>query len=598
MNSTPSLLVPLPEINRHQHSLFALNASAVGKWLETLPLANLGETTRRLYQALSELSHVRCKGRERFDILEKIRPHVHYITKGLSQHYLNKPIVLPEKSEKIVQLADTLNTHLALGYCQAFVNLEQESRLLKPKDALATCLHRALTEYSCILLRSYQLYRSPPRRFWQNLHHIYHSAQVQKLTRLRVSDRDQGSCTVQQAYLRPLVFACSRCYQMPQRYIEQIFLGLRYWTAEMELRHKGLESCVFLLDPDHDTPPTYRELASKAPGPGWLGIDTKPLQGGGSNLLNLIPDKKLSSEFKVPETLLAQLSMAWSAATARAAERVPCNEAALITVGMNPTHFYAANQVDFEQFQIEGDEAAARPDPYNDSKPAGDVWAQGSSRDSRDYDRDSQWGQHTNGKEVENIDYSLPQDASSTGKADTQYQYLRARLLDSSSSGYRIEWPDTIASRIRTGEVIGVKTSDYESWRIAVVRWLRSDDSHQMGVAVVASAATAYSARIVQSGLAVDEFQRALLLPGGDKNKGPLIMLTSITGFAQGQTVELVRPGHVMRIKLEEIVESSNSYKLFSYRDLHRQQHTPVEKVIAQRDDSGDSDFNKLWDIL
>ncbi|MGB1906877.1 MAG: hypothetical protein ACPHN3_06070, partial [Spongiibacter sp.] len=77
MNSPTSLLVPLPEINRTEHSLFELDSSAVEKWLQALPRANIGETTRRLYQALTELSHVHCKGKDRFEILEKIRPHVH-----------------------------------------------------------------------------------------------------------------------------------------------------------------------------------------------------------------------------------------------------------------------------------------------------------------------------------------------------------------------------------------------------------------------------------------------------------------------------------------------------------------------------------------
>ena len=269
MNSTPSLLVPLPEINRHQHSLFSLTASAAGKWLETLPRANLGETTRRLYQALSELSHVRCKGRDRFEVLEKIRPHVHYITRGLSQHYLNKPIVLPEKSEKIVQLADTLNTLLALDYCQAFVNLELESRLLKPKETLATCLHRALTEYSCVLVRSYQLYRTPPRRFWQNLHHIYHSAQLQKLTKQRIDDRSQGGGTVEQAYLRPLILACSRCSQLSQRYIEQVFFGLRYWSSE-NCAVNALKAAFSYSTPSKTLPRSIASWPTKRPAPvGW-----------------------------------------------------------------------------------------------------------------------------------------------------------------------------------------------------------------------------------------------------------------------------------------------------------------------------------------
>ena len=602
MNSTSSLLVPLPEINRHQHSLFVLNATAVGKWLDTLPRANLGETTRRLYQALGELSHVRCKGKDRFDILEKFRPHVHYITDGLAQHYLNKAIVLPEKAEKIVLLADTLNTVLAQGYCQAFIAMELESRLLKPKETMAACLHRAMTEHASVLLRTYQLYRSPGSRFWLNLHNIFHAAQLHKLERAKISDKSRGSGTLEQAYLRPLMLACSRCHQMPQRYMEQVFVGLNYWTAHVELRNKGLESCVFLLDPEEDRPPLYRELANRAPAPGWLGIDTRALQGGSAKLLHLIPPSSQGKSIKMPESLLAQLSIAWSAATVRASERIPCNETALITVGMNPTHYYAANQMPFEQFEIDGNDAHLRPDPYSGKTQEGDPWSQISSHDTREVEGETlpTWGVSRHGSaEIENIDYRLPQDGPVAGKAEAQYSYLRARLLDSSSNGYRIEWPDSPTLRIRTGEVIGIKTNDYDSWRVAIVRWLRSDDSHQMGVEVVASAATPYSARPVQAGLPVEEFQRALLVPSDPQNNDARIMLTSTASFSAGQTVELVRPGHVMRIKLGDCLDSSTAFKLFSYRDQGRTPPVSEGKLTAShRDDEGEADFHKIWDIL
>jgi hypothetical protein len=77
-------------------------------------------------------------------------------------------------------------------------------------------------------------------------------------------------------------------------------------------------------------------------------------------------------------------------------------------------------------------------------------------------------------------------------------------------------------------------------------------------------------------------------------------MLTNITGFATGQTVELIRPGHVMRIKLDEIVDSSTAYKLFAYTDTNRQQTSSVDRIVAKRgdDDDNEGDFNKLWDIL
>lgn len=594
MNSpAASLLAPLPEINSQVHSLFELDDGAVEKWLQTLPRANIGETTRRLFQALTELSHVQSKGKDRFEILEKIRPHVHFVTSGLCQHYLNKPIVLPAKAEKIVLLADTLNSLLATGYCQAFVSMEQEARLLKPKESMACSLHRALSEQSCILLRTYQLYRSPPANFWLNLHRIFQVALATKLTRHRVTDKDLGSSTVQQAYIRPLLLAASRTHQLPQRYIESLFHALRYWSGSVELRQKQLEDCVLLLNPEDDSPAVYRELA-QAPSPGWLGLDTEALQGGAGALENLIPPGKLNDGIPLSSNTLAQLSTAWSSATARAAERVPCNEAALITVGMNPTHFYIGNQLGFEHFEIESEDAELRTDPFASDD---DVWTQNPGRDGRDYDRDdSQWRSTSSSMTVENIEYELPNRKRKIS-ADTPYQYLRARILDRSATGFRVQWPESAESRIRTGEIIGVKTNDYDSWRIAVVRWLRSDDSHQMGLESFATAATPYSARLVHAGLAVDEYQRAMLLPESPEAQSPRVLLTSVANFSPDQTVELVRPGHVMRIKLLDLLDQSNSYKLFTYKAVQRGGQQEKAKIVPRQDDA-DGEFNKLWDTL
>ena len=596
MNSPTSLLVPLPEINRTEHSLFELDSSAVEKWLQALPRANIGETTRRLYQALTELSHVNCKGKERFEILEKIRPHVHFVASGLAQHFLNKPIVLPPKAEKIVLLADTLNSLLATGYCQAYVSMSQGSRLIKPKESMACCLHRALSEQSCVLLRTYQLYRSPPSGFWLNLHRIFQVALAAKLNKYRITDKSLGDSTLQQAYIRPLLLATSRTHQLPQRYIETLFRALRYWSSSVELQQKQLETCVFLLNPEEDAPSTYRELA-RAPSPGWLGLNTDLLQGGHSVLQNLIPAGKLTGTFPLSNTILAQLSTAWSSSTARAAERIPCNEAALITVGMNATHFFIGNQLAFDQFEIDSDDAELRTDPFAGN--SGDSWGHNLSRDTRDFDPDTPgWQQKHHGMAIENIDYELP-NRKKKAAVEKPYQYLRARILDRSATGYRIEWPESAESRIRTGEVIGVKTSDYESWRIAIVRWLRSDDSHQMGLEAIASAATPYSARLVHAGLPVDEYQRAMLLPENPSDHAPRVLLTSVASFDADQTVELVRPGHVMRIKLQELLDHSSSYKLFTYKALRQSvQQTKTKADTAPQREDGDEEFTRLWDIL
>ena len=599
MSHNSSLLVPLPEITRHKHSLFELNGDAAAKWLEALPMANLGETTKQLYQALTELSHVRCKPKDRFEILEKMRPRVHTITKGLAQHYLNKPIVLPEKAEKVVLLADTLNSQLALGYCQSFVGLESESRLIRPKEAMATCLHRALSEYSQVLLRTYQLYRTPPHHFWLHNHHLYRSGQLQKLTNQKVSDKILGSSTVQQAYLRTLLLASSRCHQLPQPHIEQVYIGLRYWSNLAEIRDYRLESCTFLLDPDRDAAPTYRQLTQQAPSPDWLGIDTTGLTEGAVVNTNL-PSGKIKLELNLPTSTLKQLSNAWHAPATRSSQRVERDDTALITLGLNATHYYCANLADFDQFQIDSSDAALQPDPFSE-RHSRDVWSQVVSDDTRDTDHSGMVNFGLSAAEqdepVEAIDYSLTQAPGDNSRrlTERQYNYLRARILDSSSGGFRIEWPLEEGVRIRTGEVIGIKTEDFDDWRIAVVRWIRSDDQHQMGVEILATAAIPYSARLMQSGLPASDYQRAIVLPSDGNDDSPRVLLANIASFAEGQTIELVRPGHVLRARLLHSIEGSGSYKLFGYKDAVK--NAPPKAVVGEPEKNED-EFNNLWEIL
>ncbi|WP_269619897.1 hypothetical protein [Zhongshania sp. BJYM1] len=597
MKNSSSLAVATPEISRETHSQFALNANAVNSWLSSLPLANLGEATRLLFQALSELSHTACKPKDRYEILEKIRPQVHYIVKGLSQHYLNKPVVLPEKTQKIVLLANTLNTQLATGYCQAFKGLEGENRLLRSKDAMATCLHRALTEHARILLRTYQLYRSSHKDFWLTAHKIYLCANAQKLRKPKIIDSVYGDGTVQQAYLRILMLSCSNTHQLPQRHIEEIFNELNSWTAFIELCEDKLERCVFLFNPSEDAPPAYRELIKRAPSPGWLGIDTKLLLSQSGGLAGALSPRKSSNAGTLNKSILDHLNISWSSATSRAAERRPCSEPVLISVGMNTTHFYVANQQDFSHFQFEDDIHNHAALFTERTSKTNDVWGQNGSADTRGrdpFEKQSLNGNPSSGP-IETINYGLPQDNTAAVTTEGKYEYVRSRMLDTSSSGCRIEWPDSANVRVRTGELVGLKTDDYEEWRVGVVRWIRSDGSHQIGIETLASGATPYSARLVQSGLAVNDYQRAMLLPSGQVAEGPLLLLSGIVGISEGQTIELLRPGHSMRIKLGKIVEQSNAFKLFLFQDIARNQ-TKVD--VADPDAVNKNDFNQLWDIL
>ncbi len=108
------LRVPTP--SRETLSFCEASPRALRDWLAGLPKANLGETARQLYQALTELNQLRVSSELRLQLLELLRPDVHFVCSHLERHYLNQPIVLSERPRKVAGLCQALQNHLAAGY--------------------------------------------------------------------------------------------------------------------------------------------------------------------------------------------------------------------------------------------------------------------------------------------------------------------------------------------------------------------------------------------------------------------------------------------------------------------------------------------------
>src|SRR5476649_2204011 len=93
------------------------------RWISTLPKANLGETARQLYQGLTELNQLVTPSENRLQLLELLRPEVYYVCKHLERHFLHQAIVLDERSRKIANLCQALQSHLAIGYKQIVMRI-------------------------------------------------------------------------------------------------------------------------------------------------------------------------------------------------------------------------------------------------------------------------------------------------------------------------------------------------------------------------------------------------------------------------------------------------------------------------------------------
>ncbi len=613
MSNHIEIHIPLPQQSLDKHSLFELNKDSAARWLQSLPSANLGEITRQLYMALVEFNKVKCSPKDRLQILEQMRNSVHVSNRGLEKHFLNKPIILPEKSRKVAQLADTLNKQMAIGYTIAANQFLGLHRLRRPKDLLATTFHRAITEHSLVLLRNFQLYRDEEPGFWKTIHELFYQALKHKLGREKVVDDIWGSTTLEQCYLRPMLMFTARPHQLRQHNQAQVFTHLSTWTQKARVRGDSLENCVFLFNPTRDAPPAYRELCDNASG--WLGIDSQAL-------CNFLEEKLKQGRPKDKEDvsigLLSHLHASWSTMMQRHSVRIDREDDLLLSLGLFSTHYFVAGELPFSEMMrqehVGGIDAIELTDDLSLRKrfdPNRDGWSQAAPSDVRD--RDSR-GTKADAVLVEAISYENNSKPAGSNQSTQAYRFYRARMVNSSDRGYCIEWPSSEAVKLNTGDVVGLREEAEHTWSVGVIRWVKQvdDNSNQLGLEVLSTTADAYSARKVRSGLAVGEHQRALMLPP-DRDSGlPQRILVQRSAFDEGDALELNRPGQSYRAKLRTCLVNTASLGLYEFAAMVK-----TEGSDADRQNSDDSlplpdveespqdnknkkkqDFDNLWENL
>ncbi len=615
--------VPLPRQNLERHSLFELSPNAVADWLRSLPTANLGETTRQLYLALVELNRVNCSPKGRLLILEQLRHSTHVANRGLEKHFLNQPVVLPKRARKVAQLADTLNKQMAIGYSLCANQFLAMHRLRRPKDQLALAFHRAITEHSLVLLRNFQLYRNEEAGFWKTIHELFYQALKHKMSRESVNDEQWGDSTLEQCYLRPMLLFSARPHQLRQASQAQVFSHLSRWSRDARVRGDQFEQCVFLFKPTRDAPPVYRELCEDTRG--WLGIDAQALCKKLEQELDDVTEKrgKAQKDLKAQKpadelspTLLQHLHTAWSMMQQRKSVRVERNDDLLVSLGLFSTHFYVAGEEPFSEFMKDESQQQAPDAAFEEERDYSlrkrfdadrDAWASADQHDIVDKD---QRGYIPPAILAKSIDFEPVGGKQGVAPSTRNHRFYKTRMVNASERGYCINWPADEAVKIYAGDVVGLRERSDRNWSVGVIRWVKQvgNSESQLGVEVLARVADTYSARLVRTGLAVGEYQRALMLPP-DRDTGlPERILLQKSAFREGDALELKRPGQTYRIKLQACVVQTLGLGTYLFSTMAKTDSSDADSLSAvgdssnsaarRRQDKNKPEFDTLWKDL
>ncbi|HIQ14943.1 MAG TPA: hypothetical protein EYH38_05145, partial [Leucothrix sp.] len=64
-------------------------------WVASLPLTDMGETTKRLFIGLTTLNHESVSPQTRIEVTEVILPYIKMVLENLDRHFLSRSFPLP-----------------------------------------------------------------------------------------------------------------------------------------------------------------------------------------------------------------------------------------------------------------------------------------------------------------------------------------------------------------------------------------------------------------------------------------------------------------------------------------------------------------------
>ena len=590
-----------------------LNVRAVSSWLDALPIANIGESSRQVYQFLVDINGAPLEVSERLKIMQALTKVVSHITDALRKHYIGQSVSLNEKQRKIAALAQAMQSEMAIGYKTVVEDMLGEGHQRYNAQVLVPALYYAVHYLSLVLLRCYQLYSQQPARLWKELHALYHFAEQNGLHR-QTAISDYNELTIEAAYLRIVLTACANPYQLRQREIEQVFDAAATLSAEALLQPYSPGKDLFYLDLDSDLGPQSHSLNQHKPGPHCRSVRLDAVlakvQDDLRSTSGLMLGVAKNPVQQLGATLLRHLVRAYGNMASRSFSRTAASGTIRVAIGLSASHYLLAGE-DRQK------PSAAMPHEGHDLQTL-----EGSLRNATLVDDDRQHSRILPGSKKpvggptdpweklyrvkEGWDAShKPAEVSATSprnfteNANVSYEFQIAAMINISPGGYCLGLRGNVPAQTQTGEIVGLMEQDEQGalhWNIGTIRWMKRipDGALHLGIQLIAPNARPVLTQVRNSQTSSTAYQRGLLLPALKGIGQPATLITAPLPYAVKQKVRIKDGDKVYDVQLTKQAAASASYRQFHFNDA-LSGRDPVESSNKASD--GDN-FDSVWELL
>lgn len=587
-------------------------AAHVSAWVKALPMTQINVISTLLYKAVPEIARLKTSPATRLAMLEMLRRPIQQCIQGLTRHFLNQPLILPDPARKAATIAQALQKHLSNGYLVAVRELCQEC---KPADAdlqaqQALAIHRGLTGLGLLLLRNYQLYIPIAGQLWTELHTLYQVAETLGIGELEVEDslpHQGGIKNSRQAYIRVMLLACASPSQLRQDEVLSTYNALEQLSEQVRLLpgDPDQKENLFVLALGGNRPPTYKSHLKTGYSEDLRELNTsalvKSLQEQARHFADNADAGNLRNAFGLSSALTDHLTQAWNIRAQRSFERHKVDGKIELTVGLTNLHFYLSNRQPFHVFLNQLTNVS------DNTQQTGIFQQRGIQLKVEKPSVDDPWGEAFDvsgtalaGKHLPTLNIESRIREQEQEEYQGQHPTYQVPMVDASPGGYCLEWQDQIPVQLKAGELVGLREQGRSKWSIGVVRWVhQTKSSSQMGIQLLGPGATPLGIALLHKTGDYSEYLRALQLPALKAINQPATLLTNAVSFREYSKVRIFEPDLTAnhqptetKAQLTRRIFSTGALSQFTFRELASAM--PEDQNNGSKGDN--SSFGILWE--
>jgi len=586
------------------------------KVLSALPNANMGELTKQTFLILRDLNRQTMPNKQRLENLEMIRVLAREIFINLKKYFINRTLPLPEKSQKIVNLNQSILQELIYGY--EIIAYEAANKIDAKIDdkTLSIAICRAINYLSEMLLRSSEVYEPCAKNLWSDVHQLYAFAESRDLTENTVIDneRDPDKLSIANSYKQILLFSLARPIALRQRDSKRVFKELFEWANYARIQRDASANMidnVFCMRINEDTAPAYLTEADLDENITTRTMDASKLV---AHVKELIAERskqkqKITLGDDIPLETLNALVASWGVSAKRRFSRADRKGHINVAIGLSNSakairdSFKAEKTIDTTSGFVRTS-ASTKQDPdftletINHPEEDDDSYMTHTEVGAAE---NNAWDMVAKGRTLTDT-YANEQKTKLEGGLKQQHKKADShwKIVNISAGGYCLRWNSDDTSKAQIGEIIALQEFDSKDnfeWRIGAIRWMQFTQEHglEIGVQVISPKVVTATAQRVNRPNEIP-FE-CLMLPGVKALKQASSTILPAHAFKTNDKLIVQILENKINITLGETKEHTGSFTQFTYKnsevDKRIKKQAKKEEASKNKDD-----FDELWSSL